>query len=51
MDAGYAYCPYMPVVSTDLLMTDDFAGRKGWATLYAKKMINNKMYVRGYVTD
>lgn len=51
MDAGYAYCPYMPVVSTDLLMTDDFAGRKGWVTSYAKKMINNKMYVRGYITD
>lgn len=51
MDAGMFYCPYMPIVSTDLLMTDDFAGRKGWATMYAKKMVNNKMYLRGYITQ
>lgn len=51
MDAGMFYCPYMPIVSTDLLMTDDFAGRKGWATMYAKKMVNNKMYLRGHITD
>lgn len=51
MDAGMFYCPYMPIVSTDLLMTDDFAGRKGWATMYAKKMVNNRMYIRGYITD
>lgn len=50
MDAGMFYCPYMPIVSTDLLMTDDFAGRKGWATMYAKKMVNNKMYLKGYIT-
>lgn len=50
MDAGMFYCPYMPIVSTDLLMTDDFAGRKGWATMYAKKMVNNKMYLRGFIT-
>lgn len=51
MDAGMFYCPYMPIVSTDLLMTDDFAGRKGWATMYAKKMVNNKMYLKGHITD
>lgn len=51
MDAGMFYCPYMPILSTDLLMTDDFAGRKGWATMYAKKMVNNRMYLQGYITD
>lgn len=51
MDSGFFYCPYMPIVSTDLLMTDDFAGRKGWATSYAKKMVNNKFYLRGAITD
>lgn len=51
MDAGYFYCPYMPILSTDLLMTDDFAGRKGWATMYAKKMVNSKLYLQGYITD
>lgn len=51
MDAGMVYCPYMPIISTDLLMTDDFAGRKGWATMYAKKMVNSKLYLQGYITD
>lgn len=51
MDAGMVYAPYMPIISTDLLMTDDFAGRKGWATMYAKKMVNNKLYLQGYITD
>lgn len=51
MDAGYFYCPYMPIVSTDLIMLSDFAGQKGWATMYAKKMVNNKMYIRGKITD
>lgn len=50
MDAGYFYCPYMPVISTDLIMLADFAGQKGWATMYAKKMINNKFYLRGRIT-
>lgn len=51
MDAGYFYCPYLPVVSTDLIMLDDFVGRRAWATSYGKKMVNNKMYLRGYITD
>ena len=51
MDSGMFYCPYMPILSTDLLMTDDFAGRKGWATMYAKKMVNNRLYLQGFVTD
>ena len=50
MDAGYFYCPYMPVISTDLIMLADFAGQKGWATSYAKKMVNNKMYLKGRIT-
>lgn len=50
MDAGYFYCPYMPIISTDLVMLADFAGQKGWATMYAKKMVNNKMYLKGRIT-
>lgn len=50
MDAGMLYCPYMPIISTDLLMLDDFAGRKGWATMYAKKMVNSKLYLQGFIT-
>lgn len=50
-DAGYAYCPYMPVMTTQMLMLDDFVGRQGWATSYGRKMLNNKMYVRGSITN
>lgn len=50
-DAGAFYCPYMPVASTDLIMDANFRGQRGWATMYGKKIINNKMYVKGYITD
>lgn len=49
-DAGFFYCPYMPVITTQLIMLDDFVGRKGWATSYAKKMVQNKLYVKGSIT-
>lgn len=50
-DAGYYYCPYMPVVTTQVVMLDDFVGRRGWATSYAKKMVQPKLYCRGEVTN
>lgn len=49
-DAGYVYAPYMPVMTTQMLMLDDFVGRQGWATMYGKKMLNNFMYVPGTIT-
>lgn len=50
-DAGYFYCPYMPVVTTQLVMLDDFVGRKGWATSYAKKMVQPLLYCRGEIIN
>lgn len=50
-DAGYFYCPYMPVTTTQLVMLDDFVGRRGWATSYAKKMVQPLLYCRGEITD
>lgn len=50
-DAGAFYCPYMPVSSTDLIMDANFRGQRGWATMYGKKMLNSKMYLKGRVTD
>ncbi len=41
----------MPIVTTDLIMLDDFVGRRGWATSYAKKMVNNKLYLKGKITE
>ena len=41
----------MPVSSTDLLMTADFRGEKGWATMYGKAMLNGKLYQELYIVD
>jgi len=50
-DAGFYYCPYQPVLTTQLIMLDDFVGRRGWATSYAKKMVQPLLYCRGEITD
>lgn len=50
-DAGAFYCPYMPVSSTDLIMDANFRGQRGWATMYGKKMLNSKMYIKGVITE
>lgn len=50
-DAGAFYCPYMPVSSTDVIMDANFRGQRGWATMYGKKLLNEKMYIRGAITD
>lgn len=43
----YVYAPYLPVFATQLIMLDDFIGRRGFATSYGKKMLNNLFYVAG----
>lgn len=50
-DAGYAYCPYMPVATTQMLMLADFKGMQSWAASYAKTMLNSYMYVPGCITN
>jgi hypothetical protein len=49
LDAGYVYAPYLPIFATSLLMMDDFVGRRGFATSYGKKMLNNLFYVKGNI--
>lgn len=46
-EAGYVYAPYLPLFMSNVIMLDDFMGRRGFATSYAKKMLNNKLYVKG----
>ena len=29
VDAGYVYCPYLPLMTTQILMMEDFVGRRG----------------------
>lgn len=50
LDAGYVYAPYLPIFSSQLIMLDDFIGRRGFATSYGKRMNNNKLYVKGKIT-
>jgi hypothetical protein len=49
LETGFVYAPYMPVLSTDVLMPADFKGQQGYATSYGTKMINGKMYLRGRI--
>ena len=51
LETGYVYAPYMPLLTTDLLMPSDFRGQQGYATSYGLKMVNNKMYLRGRITE
>jgi hypothetical protein len=50
LDAGYVYAPYLPVFATSLLMMEDFVGRRGFATSYGKRMLNNRVFVSGNIT-
>lgn len=49
-EAGYLYCPYMPIMTTQLIMDADFQGQRGFATSYGKKPVNSKMYCKGTIT-
>lgn len=51
LETGYVYAPYMPILTTDLLMPADYRGQQGYATSYGTKMINNKMYLKGRITQ
>lgn len=49
LDTGYVYCPYMPVTTTQIVTLEDFASRQGWATMYGKKAVNPRLYVKGRI--
>ena len=50
ININVVYAPYMPILSTDLLMPADVRGQQGYATSDGMKMINGKMYLRGRIT-
>lgn len=50
LETGFVYAPYMPILSTDLLMPADFRGQQGYASSYGMKMLNGKMYLKGRIT-
>ena len=50
LDVGYVYAPYMPLYTTPPVTLDDMTVRRGLGTRYAKKMVNNRMYVKGSIS-
>ena len=51
LEAGYVYAPYIPLMTTPVVVLDDFVGRRGILTQYAKKLINARFYAQGTVTN
>lgn len=51
LEGGYVYAPFLPLYTTPTIQTDDFLSRKGVATQYGKKMINNNFYATGKITN
>lgn len=51
IDAGYIYAPYLMFYATDLVMLDDFMGRRGFATSYGKRMIEPNLYRKGTIAS
>lgn len=50
-DSGYVYAPYLPVMSTQLLMDETFTGRQGFAASYGKRMTNGDFYSACQITN
>lgn len=46
LDSGYVYAPWVPFYATPTIYLDDFVGRKGLFTSYAKKPINGLFYAK-----
>lgn len=51
IESGYVYAPYIPIFATQLLVDEDIKARRGFCTVYAKKVINPNMYARLVITD
>lgn len=51
LETGYVYAPYMPVLSTQMVTLANMTGQQGYATSYGKRMVNNKLYIRGTITE
>ena len=48
-DAGYAYCPWIPIYSSPETILDDLVRRQAFATMYGSKMLNSNMFVTGQI--
>jgi hypothetical protein len=48
---GYVLAEYQKLYTTPDIMLPDFLHQRGFATSFAKKMINSKFYARGIVQN
>lgn len=44
IEAGYIYAPYIPVFATQLIVDENLKGKRGFCTVYAKKVVNPNLY-------
>lgn len=49
MDAGFVVADFLPITKTELVMLDDFVGRRGLVSYWGCKMLNPKFYVCGRI--
>lgn len=49
-NAGYVVGDYMPVTYTAPVSLADLSTQQGWLSIYANKMVNAKLYIRGRIT-
>ena len=40
----------MPITYTNPVTLADFTTQAGWVSIYGKKMVNAKLYIRGRIT-
>lgn len=51
VEPAYVFAPYMLVTATAALMDATFTGQQGFASSYAKKMVNPRAFIRGVITN
>lgn len=49
-NAGYVVGDYMPITYTAPVSLADLSTQQGWLSIYANKLVNAKLYVRGRIT-
>lgn len=49
-ETGYIYAPYLPIMSTQLLMDETFTGRQGFTTSYGKKLTCSDFYGKSLIS-
>ena len=49
-NAGYVVGDYMPITYTAPVSLADLSTQQGWLSIYANKIVNAKLYIRGRIT-